>query len=435
MRSPLAFAIGLILTMPLCGAWAAEPGYQLGAGDKVRLRVSEWRASQAQVYEWDAVSGDFIVNSAGAISVPLIGEISAVGLSTEKLANAVSDRLSSRVGLVKRPETSIEIVQYRPFYIVGAVNRPGDYPFRPGMTVLQAVGIAGGFYRSTEFRLERENISALGDLKVNALDQNALLARRARLNAELKGDPSIVFPSELVKQASDASIDKFMKQEDVIFQTRRESLRSQTEAFQQVKDLLKSEIKSLRDKLQTQERQLALAQKESASVESLVSKGLAVSARQLSLGQQVAQIETSRLDITMAILRAEQDISKADRDSLELRNRRKDTVATEIKEAEVKYQELIHKSNTTKALVAETEASVPQTQTENLVQLYSVVRRVDGKLAESSASESTAVEPDDVIRVRRAFVPRRDGDKQTSEGLSPSGSVASNPATTNTVKR
>jgi exopolysaccharide production protein ExoF len=84
MGSCLALVLSLFL-----GIWlapygqAADNSYALGPGDKVRVRVSEWRPSRGQVYEWDAVSGEFTINPAGAISVPLIGEIPAANLSTD----------------------------------------------------------------------------------------------------------------------------------------------------------------------------------------------------------------------------------------------------------------------------------------------------------------------------------------------------------------
>jgi exopolysaccharide production protein ExoF len=400
MGSCLALVLSLFLGIWLApSGQAADNSYALGPGDKVRVRVSEWRPSRGQVYEWDAVSGEFTINPAGAISVPLIGEIPAANLSTDSLAQLISARLQERVGLVQKPETSAEIVQFRPFYILGAVNRPGDYPYRPGMTVLQAIGIAGGFYRPVEWRFQREVITASGELRVVNTDRSAVLARKARLEAELRDDKTVSYPAELMKQMNDPAVVRFRGQEDVIFESRRGTLRTQTEALQQVQALFQNEIKSLREKLQVQDRQLSLARKEMGAVESLVSKGLSVSARQLSLEQQVAQIESSRVDLSMAIVRAEQEINKAGRDILDLRNRRKDTIAADIKEAEVKLYELTQKAETARALLFESQASVPHVQTE-LEPTFTLVRRSGGRVQETLVSEHTAVEPDDVIRIR-----------------------------------
>jgi protein involved in polysaccharide export with SLBB domain len=389
----------------------AEIGYALGASDKLRIRVNEWRtirvnelrATSGQVNEWEMMSGEYTVNAAGAISIPLVGEVPAAGLATDKLATVISERLQAKVGMVPRPEVAVEIIQFRPFYILGAVNRPGEYPFRPGLTVLQAVGVAGGFFRPTEWRLEREAITAVGDLRVIDIERSALMARKARLEAEMKGDTALTFPPELLKQSNNPAVGRFLEQEHVIFRSRLNTLLSQTEALEQVKLLLQNEIKSLREKYQVQERQLGLARKEFGAVESLVNKGLAVNARQFSLEQQVAQIESTRLDMSMAILRAEQDRSKAERDILELRNRRQDDIATSIKEAEVKLQEFAHKAVTARALIAETQAATPSSRPDKASVVFSIVRRTENVALDPIVSENTLLQPDDVLRVRLSF--------------------------------
>jgi protein involved in polysaccharide export with SLBB domain len=382
------------------GAQSSEVGYALGTGDQIRIRVNEWREASSQFHEWDSISGEYAVNPSGAVSIPLAGEVPAAGLTSEKLALVISQRLQAKIGVVPRPEVAVEIIKYRSIYILGAVNRPGDYSFRPGMTVLQAVGVAGGFFRPTEWRLEREAITAVGELRVAEIERSGLLARKARLEAEMKGDSSITFPADLTKQAGDAGIGQFLKQEQLIFQSRRNTLVSQTESLEQLKSLLENEVKSLQEKYQVQDRQLALAQKESGSVQSLVNKGLAVTARQLSSEQQVAQIESTRLDLATAMLRAQQERSKAERDILELRNTRQDAIATSLKEVEVKLQQVEKKVATNRSLIAETQSVIPTTRSQNEAVTFHLVRHGGAEAKEAQVSENTLLQPDDVLRVR-----------------------------------
>src|SRR5205814_1909785 len=134
------------------------------------------------------LNGEFLVDPSGNVFLPLVGEIPAQNRTTAELANSISDRLQSRVGLADRPDASVEVSEFRPFYIVGNVEHPGNYPYRPGMTVLQAVSIAGGWQRLLDanlLRLEREAITSRGDLRVVGAERDALLARRARLDAEM----------------------------------------------------------------------------------------------------------------------------------------------------------------------------------------------------------------------------------------------------------
>lgn len=112
--------------------------YRLGPGDQVRMLT----------YGEDALSEIFRVNAQGNISVPLLGDVKAGGLTTDQLAHEVSQILAQR-DLMKGAVIAIEVVAYRPIYVLGEVNKPGPYPYEPGMTVQQAAALAGGYtYRA-----------------------------------------------------------------------------------------------------------------------------------------------------------------------------------------------------------------------------------------------------------------------------------------------
>jgi len=107
--------------------------YMLGPGDKVHVTV----------YDETDLSGDFQVDSLGYVRLPLIGQIKASGCSPYQLEGAVSDALQD--GYLKNPRVSIEVSTYRPFYILGQVNRPGQYSYVSNMSALDAVALAGGY--------------------------------------------------------------------------------------------------------------------------------------------------------------------------------------------------------------------------------------------------------------------------------------------------
>lgn len=118
---------------------AASVGvYRLGPGDQIRMLT----------YGEDALSEIFRVNAEGNISVPLLGDVHAAGLTTDQLASEVSRTLTRR-DLMKGAVIAVEVVAYRPIFVLGEVNRPGPYPYQPGMTVQQAAALAGGYtYRA-----------------------------------------------------------------------------------------------------------------------------------------------------------------------------------------------------------------------------------------------------------------------------------------------
>ena len=107
--------------------------YQLDSGDRLRIVV----------FGQDGLSNSYTVDAAGNITMPLIGAVPARGTSTSELAGAIGTRL--RNGFIREPHVAIEIESYRPFFILGEVTYPGQYPYVPNMTVETAVAIAGGF--------------------------------------------------------------------------------------------------------------------------------------------------------------------------------------------------------------------------------------------------------------------------------------------------
>ena len=114
-------------------AAGANAAYRLGSGDLLRVIV----------FGEEDLSGEFEVDDTGAVSFPLIGQVSAEGRTLRSFEAAVGERL--REGYLKDPRVSIQVLSYRPFYIIGQVEEPGEYPFVSGMNVLNAVALSGGF--------------------------------------------------------------------------------------------------------------------------------------------------------------------------------------------------------------------------------------------------------------------------------------------------
>lgn len=124
------------------GADARALVYKLGTGDRVRVIV----------FNEEDLSGEFEVDSTGSLALPLIGNISARGLTLREFEMSVADAL--RDGYLKDPRVNVEVLNFRPFYIIGEVENGGEYDFVPEMTVLNAVALAGGYtYRADDRRV------------------------------------------------------------------------------------------------------------------------------------------------------------------------------------------------------------------------------------------------------------------------------------------
>jgi polysaccharide export outer membrane protein len=132
VAAPGATLPGPDTVLPVMLPGTGEP-YTLDSGDRLRIVV----------FGQDGLSNTYIVDAGGRIAMPLIGAVTARGCTTAQLARIISERL--RNGFIREPHVAIEVETYRPFFILGEVTYPGQYPFVPNMTIETAVAIAGGF--------------------------------------------------------------------------------------------------------------------------------------------------------------------------------------------------------------------------------------------------------------------------------------------------
>jgi polysaccharide export outer membrane protein len=117
-----------------------DAAYRLGVSDQVRVLT----------FGEESLTEIFRVNDAGNVALPLLGPVRAQGLTTDELSRSIAGELASR-GYIRDASVSVEVVEYRPVFVLGEVNRPGQYAFQPGMTVLSVAAVAGGFtYRAVQ---------------------------------------------------------------------------------------------------------------------------------------------------------------------------------------------------------------------------------------------------------------------------------------------
>ena len=129
--------------LPPAGTAAYQPQtYRLSAGDQLNVTV----------FGEEALTREYTVSSAGDLSFPLLGDIQAAGKSVTELQDELAAGLAQ--GYLNDPRVTVEVMDYRPFYILGEVQKAGEYPFRDDLTVMQAVALAGGFtYRADQKRV------------------------------------------------------------------------------------------------------------------------------------------------------------------------------------------------------------------------------------------------------------------------------------------
>jgi len=146
IRAFVLLILSIAFIGPSFSASAQKGGYRMGSGDQVRVVV----------YGQANMSGDFSIAGDGTLSLPFIGSIKAGGMTVRDLERAIVGRL--KPDYLKNPRVSVAVLNFRPFDIIGEVQKPGSYPYRDGMTVINAIAMAGGFtYRAKEkeFRIKR----------------------------------------------------------------------------------------------------------------------------------------------------------------------------------------------------------------------------------------------------------------------------------------
>jgi polysaccharide export outer membrane protein len=404
------------LTLASLAAPPARAGdYQLGPQDRLRIKVFEWRANAEETHEWASLSGEFVVGASGKVSLPLLGEIDAAERTPREFALALAQSLQRKVGLTQAPEASVEVLQYRPFYILGDVDKPGEYPFRPGMTVIQAVAVAGGALR-TERRdplsRSRDALVNQGELRDLLNTRLELLARQTRTDAEQNAASSLEFTGELSTRGHEPRIARMVREESLRFSTTLATINAQRDRLTQSRELLRQELKTLADKDAAVKKQAALAAKELEIVSSLVTKGLSVTSHELTLQEAASQLETQQLDVNLATLKANQELVQVERDISELEAKRRTDALAEAAEIREKLATVVERIETTRGLINlsdEAGSSIDETDddTPRRQPTYAVERPEQGTSTTLSVSESDLVQPGDVVRVVGGGIARR----------------------------
>ncbi|WP_423414333.1 polysaccharide biosynthesis/export family protein [Hyphomicrobium sp. B1] len=395
--------------------------YRLGVRDRVRVQVFEWRPSRDEVYSWNALNQVYTVDPAGKISMPLVGVVNAAGYTTEELGMIISRQLMHRLGLATQPDTTVEVTDFRPIYITGAVEKSGEYPFAAGMNVLQGVSLGGGLFRNSALaglRLEREFVSTVGSYQALEQERQRLLARKARLDAELSGADRIAFPAELQTVSAPQAIEStssVMAKEQSVFDLRRRANETQLIALDQLQGSLEQEVKTLDMRVDSQQKQIDLLRSEYDGIKRLSDKGLSTAPRVLGLQRNLAELEGEKLRIESDRTRAEQEVSRTKISRIEYQNKRDNDLTVELQTTEARLQQIDQEATVNQRLLAETKSQAVASPL-HLVTTggtapdgsstlepkihYTIVRQVSGGgVLNIDATEDTLLQPGDTVKV------------------------------------
>ncbi|WP_271581544.1 polysaccharide biosynthesis/export family protein [Bradyrhizobium sp. CCBAU 45389] len=391
-------SITLLLCAAMTGAVtsAVAQEYRLGVSDRLKIKVQEW----------PDLSGEYIITPDGVVSLPLIGNVNVVGLRLDDLAQQISDRLQRRSEKAERPFAAVEITQYRPFSILGDVQRPGEYPFRPGLTVIQAITVAGGYYRPEVglLRLDRDIALAKGDIRTLVQKQNRLLAREARLTAVIAGREDISLPAELRDQQDNPAIAAIAESEQAALAVEYGTIRSETAALEEVKTLYQQEIRSLRGQIEALSQEDSTIQTQLRDMRSLSARGLALMPTLFNLERAAAQISNEKMNMQTAIVRAEENIALAEQRLRERTFERSRSNTRDLQQTRDEIADVRARIRTAGDLLTEAQISAPAEARERLAEKTQrsgfILIRKDGETTRALiAEETTPLMPNDIVKI------------------------------------
>ena len=380
-----------ILMSPLVAtAGPAEP-YRIGPGDALAISV----------YGDAGLSGDFSVDSDGTISLPLLGGVVVLGKSLEDVRLAVTAGLTP---YVPSPAVTVRIASYAPVYVVGEVDTPGEYPFRPGMTTLQLVARAGGLRHAAADPADSvllRTIALEGEYSEMALRRYAQEVQVARLQAELDGT-GFEYPTTTAQAGVDLVASRLaIENERRLFELRRDGLQSSDTGIAAQIDGFVQEIATLKENAKLYEDELGLLSEDVEAQRALVERSVSTPARLREVLREQSATRRDALELQATLAQAQQGKLEAERRRAELHQAFRTDAAAQLRETELEIaslrQRMTSQLKTMAALRDEDHTSVdPESAA---TPAYAIVRSTGLDTRQVSVDENTEVLPGDLLRV------------------------------------
>jgi protein involved in polysaccharide export with SLBB domain len=381
-------------------------GDQFAPQTKIRITVVQWMPTKGVYEKWDALGGEFLISQARTVTLPVIGTLPVGNLDGAGLALEIAKQLKAKIGLVQTPEATVEILEQQPIYVVGAVNKPGEYKFHPGLTVLQSLAMSGGEFRPLNGAQGiADRTGYVGQLQ--EVDNSILRSkvRISRLQAEMSGAKEMRF--ELKGEDDNGIASAIFQQEKTIHAARMNDMDRQSKSYVELRDLLMSEIATTEQKIINTDQDIESVRKELTTVKGMVERGIALPARQSDLERTLRSYNGNRLDLMTAIMRARQNIAETTRNLDGLYDKQGTQVASDLQSEQASLDQQKLKRETTQKLLLQALSRNAASQTEAGVMAlaFSVTRQEGAAVREIPATDSTVLQPGDVVRVLRKVSP------------------------------
>jgi polysaccharide biosynthesis/export protein len=399
-RASLNAALLLLFLMLGCPAPGAEArsiaeAYRFASGDRITINV----------FGHTDLSGDFLVDGAGSVSLPLVGAISIGGLTVQESEQEIVRRLSN--GYVRQPAVSVRINELTPIYVVGDVKTPGSYPYRYGASVLSAIALAGGV--AVTEQMQPDFLLADERLRILESTRRALIIRRARLEAQRDGAGAFEVPNLLAAQKDDNQIALDIASERELLDVQMQLLKKEVDLLRQQKPRLKAEIEAVQGQIRAESKQLELIQARVRDYKTMQGKGLGIISIAIELEREQARNEGNLSRFEAEIWRLELGLGEIDikvQDAHNLFTRR---VMGELQDTRTKLQEIeatLPTARRIRDLKLQVTGGVAGINAERPRLSIAIVRSRGNEATTLNATEATLLEPGDVVEVRK-ILPRQ----------------------------
>jgi polysaccharide biosynthesis/export protein len=396
----------------LCALVFSFPVYAEAAGDSRAYRLAPGDRIAVMVFGQAELSGDILVDGAGNILLPFIGPIEVKGLTVDECQERIHDQLAN--GILKQPSVSVRLSELRPLYVLGDVRVPGVYPFRYGSTIKSVVAAAGGFglvvqgATISDFLLADERVRQL------SLQKRSLLVRRARIEAQRDG-MNAFSPSAARNPAEEADFAEIVAIEKDTFDSQLAMLQNQLNLLRSQKPRIQSEIKALNALITTNKRQLEYIKEHAEQYSRLVKQGLGLANAELQFRITEGNYENELWKLTAQVSRLEMDTGDLDLKIHETEASFKKQIVAELRDVRERLRELDVTLPSAREVRAVKLQQVGGFAGAEAARSISVTRARDGEVTVFQATETTSLDPGDVIDVKR-LLPHQMQDRSASAG-------------------
>lgn len=391
-----AFPICIISTLAVllspASVMAQPQQYRVASGDVLSVSV----------YGDPDLTGLFPVSTDGTIGYPLLGNIDVINKTTTEIGAAINASLREHIPNLS---VAVSVKEYAPIFVIGDIQNPGKYEFRPGMIALEAFALGGGL-RQTDRALETSGVQLVAaqqeydDTALQLLSQDI---KRVRLEAEINGKPFEYDANATGTGVRDAAtIQSMIAAERSLFELRLSTMESDRRNMEAQRDNYQEEIEMLEKSAALRNDQFNLVQLDVNASQGLVSRGAASESALRDRKRDLLAMNQQLLESGSFLARARQNKNEVERRIRELDDKRRNEAAAELRNITLDMIRLRKKMSAIVQTMAEIGAAAQRvTSLEQTVKTrFSVVRMVDGNYQEMPVEEHAEVKAGDIVRVQ-----------------------------------